>query len=1557
MKRFIALLLACTLVLTSGIISQPGKAFGAQVWSLSSADNTYQLGASTTNDVTINGQLTKLIWDRYRPFHAVGISIINTQHADASNVGEIENVEYGSYYSQYTGYIPHAFRVKVTMTRYFIVKTTAIDGQVPDTSFTDVYGNTTPRLYEVYPAMYYVIDADSKKVVDFESRLNYWYYNDTEPHGFLPENIATPTVTASSTTDSITLNWTTVAGASGYEVEVDGAVVQVGSNTSYTQTGLVAASLHTYKVRAVGGTWSIPFSYSASPMVPSNITVVATNKSLNFSWATSNNIKKFEVEYDGVVESVDQALSLFKNNLVSDSSHTFRIRAVNSASYSDWSELITTKVLLTTPTVSGTSSNTDITLTWPAIPGATSYEIIADGNTINVGNVNSYTHSGLVEGTSHKYKVRAVNLDNASAWSAEITKSTVPALTSIVSATSATSTTATVTWTAVTGATGYDLEINGTAVAVTGTSSTRSGLTADTAYTFRIRSKNTGGVSDWSAPVTVKTLITTPTLTATPGSTDMALSWAAIPGATAYEIDADGVVTNVGNVTNYVHTGLATGTSHSYKIRALNADNASLWSNAVTKATISGPTTITSAVSPTSTSLTVNWNAAAGATGYDLEVNGSILSFTNYTSRPVSNLTPDTAYTLRIRSKNASGVSDWSAPYTVKTLLATPTLAGTSASNDITLAWPAVAGATSYEIDADGTVTNVGDVTSFTHTGLLTGTAHNYKIRALNADNASLWSAVLAKSTIPAPTSIVSATSATSTTATVTWTAVTGATGYDLEINGTAVAVTGTSSARSGLTADTLYTFRIRSKNTGGVSDWSAPVTVKTLITTPTLTATPGSTDMTLSWAAIPGATAYEIDADGVVTNVGNVTNYVHTGLATGTSHSYKIRALNADNASLWSNAVTKVTVSGPTTITSAVSPTSTSLTVNWNAAAGATGYDLEVNGSILSFTNYTSRPVSNLTPDTAYTLRIRSKNASGVSDWSAPYTVKTLLVTPTLAGTSASNDITLAWPAVTGATSYEIDADGTVTNVGDVTSFTHTGLLTGTAHNYKIRALNADNASLWSAVLTKSTIPAPTSIVSATSATSTTATVTWTAVTGATGYDLEINGTAVAVTGTSSARSGLTADTLYTFRIRSKNTGGVSDWSAPVSVKTLLTTPTLAAVPGSTDMALSWAAIPGATAYEIDADGVVTNVGNLTNRVFMGLATGTSHSYKIRALNADNASLWSAALAKSTIPAASTITSAVSPSNTTLNVAWAASTGATGYDLEVNGSIISYANYTSRTVTGLVQDTGYTLRVRTKNASGNSDWSSPVTVKTLLTTPTLAAAAGSTDMTLSWAAIPGATAYEIDADGVVTNVGNVTSYTHSGLLTGSAHSYKIRALNVDNASLWSTALAKPTIPAPTTITGATSTASTSITVVWPAVAGATNYELDFNGTIVSTAGTSYTKTGLVTDTEYNVRIRSKNASGTSDWSSPVPTRTILGTPASITFTAASTSMALSWAAIAGATGYEIEIDGVVVNVGNVTSYTATGFLPNTTHTFRIRAVNAVNSGLWGTLYSKKTTT
>ncbi|MHA6530505.1 fibronectin type III domain-containing protein [Paenibacillus sp. BAC0078] len=1368
--------------------------------------------------------------------------------------------------------------------------------------------------------------------------------------------LVTPAPTLVSTSSQVTVSWAAITGATEYEIEVDGTVVDNGAELSYTHSGLTSSTSHTYKVRALSAdnasAWSAAVSKFTTPAAVGPVTVTPAASSLAATWTAVTGATGYDVEINGTVAGSVAAASFSKTGLVANTEYTVRVRAKNAGGAGEYSAPVKLKTLLATPTATAVSTSNQVTVSWAAIAGATEYEIDVDGAVVDNGTELSYTHSGLTPSTSHTYKVRAKSEDNASAWSAAVTKYTTPAAAGTVTVTPA-STSLAVTWTAITGSTAYDVEINGTiAASPTTTSYTKTGLTPNTEYTVRIRAKNSGGIGEWGTPVKLKTLLVTPTATTVSTSNQVKVSWAAIAGATGYEIEVDGTVVDNGTELSYTHSGLTPSTSHTYKVRALSADNASAWSAAVSKFTTPaavGPVTLT----PTSTSLAASWTAVTGATGYDVEINGSVAGSVATTSFSKTGLVANTEYTVRVRAKNTGGAGEYSAPVTMKTLLVTPAPTTVSTSNQVTVSWAAIAGATGYEIEVDGTVVDNGTELSYTHSGLTPSTSHTYKVRALSADNASAWSVAVSKFTTPVAVGAVTVTP-TATSLAATWTAVTGATGYDVEINGAvAGSVATTSFSKTGLVANTGYTVRVRAKNTGGVGEYSAPVTMKTLLVTPAPTTVSTSNQVTVSWAAIAGATGYEIEVDGTVVDNGTELSYTHSGLTASTSHTYKVRALSADNTSAWSAAVSKFTTPaavGPVTVT----PTASSLAASWTAVTGATGYDVEINGAVAGSVATTSFTKTALAANTEYTVRVRAKNAGGVGEYSAPVTLKTLLVTPTPTTVSTSNQVTVSWAAIAGATGYEIDVDGTVVDNGTELSYTHKGLTPSTSHTYKVRALSADNASAWSAAVSKYTTPTTVGPVTVTPTASSVA-ASWTAVTGATGYDVEINGAvAGSVATTSFTKTALAANTEYTVRVRAKNTGGAGEYSTPVMLKTLLVTPTPTTVSTSSQVTVSWAAIAGATGYEIDVDGKVVDNGTELSYTHKGLTPSTSHTYKVRALSADNASAWSAAVNKYTTPTTvGPVT--VTPTSSSVAASWTAVTGATGYDVEINGAVAGSVATTSFTKTALAANTEYTVRVRAKNTGGAGEYSAPVTLKTLLVTPTPTTVSTSNQVTVSWAAIAGATGYEIDVDGKVVDNGTELSYTHSGLTPSTSHTYKVRALSGDNASAWSSAVSKYTTP--TTVGPVTLTpTSSSLAASWTAVTGATGYDVEINGAVAGSSTTaSFTKTALAANTEYTLRVRAKNTGGAGEYSAPVTLKTLLVTPTATTVST-SNQITVSWAAIAGATGYEIDVDGNVVDNGTELSYTHSGLTPSTSHTYKVRAKSEDNASAWSVAVSKYTT-
>ncbi|HEX8322704.1 MAG TPA: fibronectin type III domain-containing protein [Tepidisphaeraceae bacterium] len=792
----------------------------------------------------------------------------------------------------------------------------------------------------------------------------------------VPVNLAGTTPNGTS----IVLTWDVSTDATGYKIErsanagstwttvVPGTAL-VGSDVTYTDTGLAGHTAYQYRLSAVNanGTSAPTSALNVTTRVGVTATLTAAAASataINLTWiavpgATTYKIETSTDSGSTWTELATQAGLTYSNSgLTANTSYQYRITAIGSLGSGVAGDSVTGRTLPAVPGsfTAAASNNTSVTLGWTAPAGATGYlvERSANGGTtwvtvvpspVLTGSATGYTDNGLIAATSYKYRVSAISTVGTGAATSVATVSTRTNA-AVVTGTIVSGTQVTLNWAVVPGAASYLVQRSSDAGSTwtasgTPTANTQAvtGLTANTAYLFRVYAVNSSGNSAASNSLPLRTLIAAPTGLATTlvSANEIRLSWNTVTAATGYKLEraigtgAFAVVTPTtpftGSSATFNNTTLLPGTVYKYRISATNALGTSAVSSELSVITKAVAPVLTTATQST-TQINLTWPAVASATTYKVELSDDAGTTWSTAATPSSNsynatgLNADSAYSFRVSSVNASGASVVSNVIATRTRLNAPTglTVLDTGSTSVTLVWNGSENATSYTLERSansGTtwVTVVpspdliGDDSSYEDVGLTGGTTYQYRLSASNAAGRSANSSVVSGVTMPAAPTVTGTATAT-TVISLTWTASATATGYRVERSANAGATwttiaspTGISFSDSGVQAARNYSYRVTALNSAGTGSSSVPIIVSTLLAAPTglAAATASATAVNLSWTAPSGATGYKIERStdantwAVVTQptalAGTATFFSNTGLAAGTNYYYRITA------------------------------------------------------------------------------------------------------------------------------------------------------------------------------------------------------------------------------------------------------------------------------------------------------------------------------------------------------------------------------------------------------------------------------------------------------------------------------------------------------------------------------------------------------------------------------------------------------------------------------------------------------------------------------------------
>jgi titin len=1363
------------------------------------------------------------------------------------------------------------------------------------------------------------------------------------------------------------------------------------TSTTYTATALTNGQQYGFRVSAINGAGvgvasaiatSTPFTTASAP---ASITATPADTQVLLTWVAgaSNgaSITGYVIEqsddagstWSTVTTNTNSGLTRFTvTGLTNGTSYTFRIAAVNQAGTGS-----STSSTATVPAGAPSAptalvvlpGNTTATLSWtaPSTDGGspvTGYRIERSVNagstwTVIVADTAStsttYSATGLTNGTLYNFRVSALNAVTigASSLAGSVVPAGVPvAPTSVVAA--PTNGAVVLVWTRPLNnggneVIGYMVETSSdggtnwtTAIANTNStvaSTTVTGLTNGTTYSFRVSALNAVGSGAASTAVT-STPASVPTvpqaLATTASNGQVVLVWNAPASnggsaVTGYRIErsTDGITWNTisSGVAGNTHTvtGLTNGVTLMFRIAATNSIGDSAMTAAVTAvpaATATAPQTFVGTAGDRAATLT--WSAPGSNGGLPVvsyTIERSLDGGSSWTSEAsgvigygysVSGLTNLTAYMFRVAAVTAVGRGAWAT-------MASP----------ITPFRPAVSPTTPTEPDAPASVT----------TTVESGQTTIAWVTPASDGGDSITGYIVERSTNGG----------------TSWTTVT-----------TTMA---TSFIATGLSNGTTYIFRVIASNSvgNGLPSAMSVVTPATLATAPTnISISTGNGLLSFSWLA-PANTGgmpvvsyvVETSATGTggwttATTGSPSTSLVIDGLTNGVALFMRVAAVTAIGQGAWATTSGTPSIGAVPGISTNVvaTPGAGQVALTWTApvAKGGspiTGYlvekSLDGNTWMVVASNtgssLTSYNVTGLANGTTTYLRVSAINGAGNGLPTGAVTVTPLTTSSaplSLVATPGNTQVALAWAApldnggsaITGYTiQVSSNSGATWSTMANVigTSYTATGLTNGTSYAFRVLAVNGGGAGSASAP----DVAVPFATASAV-------------------RNLVVT----------------TADSQVT-----------ASWTAPSSNGG-------SAISG---YRVAYSTDNGAT---FSADTLVTG----TTAVIVGLINGTAVVVRVIPMNAagNGAVTASAAATPRTVAAASTNVVATA-GNSQVSLTWVTpidngGSAVTGYYVEraigAGGAWTRIATTatTSHVATGLTNGTTYAFRIVATNAAGAGAATAPV-LATPATTPgaptSVATVAGDGFVTLTWVAPSSnggafVTSYFIEksTDGTTWTTAATTSareFTVTGLANGTAYRFRISAENAagTGASAQASATVTPSAKAASPTSIVATPTDGSIALAWSAptdTGGSTltgyTVEQSTDGgvtwtTAATTATPSTTLTGLTNGTTYSYRVRANNAIGSGAASTVATTTpfTTPGAPRNVASFAGDREVVLSWSAPTNTggsaiTGYVVQqstngTTWTTVDTPSVASTVISGLTNGTSYSYRVFAVNA----------------
>ncbi|MCK5242286.1 fibronectin type III domain-containing protein [bacterium] len=573
------------------------------------------------------------------------------------------------------------------------------------------------------------------------------------------------------------------------------------------------------------------------------------------------------------------------------------------------------------------------------------------------------------------------------------------------------------------------------------------------------------------------------------------------------------------------------------------------------------------------------------------------------------------------------------------------------------------------------------------------------------------------------------------------------------------------------LTLNTTYYVKLRVRNPKTSGPWSAPVSFTTLSYSLDMAPTginlrsDKNSTIILNWNPIAGSESYDIayGTDPIAENIGIIptdSNYFKFNLSPNTNYYFKVRSVMHGTTGLWSKIKPFLTLPARPRGLNVLAQTSQQTIIVWQPPSGARiaryyhiqwGTDAQGTNRGITVTANTTYTLTNLKLNQTYAVRVRTLNAAGPSVWSKPLPFTTLpsglkqVKVFSVKHTRAK----IKWATVNNATGYEIafgsDIEAQNKSVLEVKGppALLEDLLPELTYYVKVRPLLPKRqVGTWSNIISFTTFPVPQQPhqPSVRKVCGTYVYLTWTAFEMISTYEILLSTDAVAMVGKNytfqqpQARlRELKQNSIYYVKLRAMNLGGPGEWSKPVAFTTQpVESPDKLEADNilPTEVVIRWDAISGnaPTSYNIRyaaEDAKWTSFTGYTSQAINLTQLIPDQKYQVQVCGNNKSGLgpWSKAITFKTPLAppakAPDQLTALLVSDISATLQWKALPMVKGYQLSY-GSNPDAGNLgaedvkkTKYKLPGLMPDTGYYIKVKAYNDSGDGPWSDTILLTT----------------------------------------------------------------------------------------------------------------------------------------------------------------------------------------------------------------------------------------------------